>query len=163
MDDWKINIPKFGKLRFDHTLLEHLCMFRQSTQSCAESGGVLIGKHLIEGGRMVIDHFTPPQPSDKQGCRRFYRSESHNRIVQQIWCESKQLSTYVGLWHTHPEDIPQYSPIDKQDWLKALKYSSYDGKNLFFIIVGRAQIRCWMGTKKMVRNSIQIVGEYKID
>ena len=162
MDDWIINIPKFGKLRFDHRLLENLCMFRQLTQSCDESGGVLIGKHLIEGGRMVIDRFTPPQPGDKQGHRSFYRSHSHNRIVQQIWHESGNISTYVGLWHTHPEDIPQYSPTDKQDWIKAIKNSSYDGRNLFFIIVGRTHIRCWIGTKKLVINSIQAVDEYKI-
>ena len=162
MDDWIINMPKFGKLRVDHTLLKHLCMFRQSTQSCAESGGVLIGKHLIQGGRMVIDQCTPPQIGDKQGQCKFYRSQSHNKIVQKIWNESGKISTYVGLWHTHPEDIPQYSLTDKKDWLKALKHSSYDGKNLFFIIIGRTHIRCWMGKRRLMRNSIQDVGEYKI-
>lgn len=162
MDDWTISIPRFGKLRVDHTLLEHLYSFRQTTQKCAESGGVLIGKHLIQGGRMVIDQFTPPQKGDKQAQCMFYRSQSHNKIVQQIWHGSGKVSTFVGLWHTHPEDKPQYSSTDKKDWLNALEHSSYDGKNLFFIIVGRTHMRCWMGTRKMVRNSIQTVGEYKI-
>ena len=57
---------------------------------------------------------------------------------------------------------PHYSPTDKKDWFKAINKSVYDGKDLFFIIVGRTHLRCWMGTKKIIRNSIQIVGEYKI-
>lgn len=162
MDDWIINITGFGRVRVDHALLEDLCSFQQTAQSHTESGGVLIGKHLIKGGRMVIDRFTPPQKRDKQGRCIFYRSQDHDNIVQNIWQKSNKISTYVGLWHTHPEDVPHYSPIDKEDWCKALNRSAYDGKNLFFIIVGRTHIRCWMGTKKIIRNSIQAVGKYKI-
>lgn len=162
MDDWIINIPDFGRVRVDHILLKHLCKFRQVARSYPESGGVLIGKHLINGGRMAIDQFTPPQKGDKQGRCNFYRSQDHNKIVQKIWRESNKLSTYVGLWHTHPEAYPIYSPTDKKDWSKALTKSTYDGKNLFFIIVGQSHMRCWMGTRRLIKNSIQAVGEYKI-
>lgn len=162
MDDWILNIPNFGKVRIDHSLLNDLSRFRQLEASHPESGGVLIGKHLIKGGRMVIDRFTLPQSQDIQSRRLFYRSEKHSEIVQRTWRESDRISTYVGLWHTHPENCPQYSSIDKKDWLKALNRSAYDGKNLFFIIVGRTHIRCWMGTNKIFKNAIQAVGEYEI-
>ena len=162
MDDWIINIQTFGKVRFDHSLLEQICRFRQTDHTFPESGGALIGKHLIRGGRMVIDRFTPPQTGDKQGACMFYRSSAHEKLVQKIWQESNKISTYVGLWHTHPENYPHYSKIDKLDWFKALNKSIYDGRHLFFIIVGRTHIRCWMGTKKIIRNSLTVVGEYKI-
>jgi integrative and conjugative element protein (TIGR02256 family) len=162
MDDWIINIQGFGRVRFAHMLLEHLCSFRQTGEMLPESGGALIGKHLIRGGRMVIDRFTPSQSDDRQGRCLFYRSKAHEKIVQRIWNESNRISTYVGLWHTHPEDYPHYSPTDKKDWFKALNKSVYDGRNLFFVIIGRTHIRCWMGTKKIIKNSINVVGEYKI-
>lgn len=162
MDDWVINIDGFGRVRFDHVLLEHLCSFRQTDPMYLESGGALIGKHLIRGGRMVIDRFTPPQRNDSQGRCLFYRSKAHEKMVHRIWNESNRVSTYVGLWHTHPEDYPHYSPTDKKDWFKTLNKSVYAGRNLFFVIVGRTHIRCWMGTKKIIKNSIQIVGKYKI-
>ena len=162
MDDWISNVHDFGRVRVDHVLLEKLCRFRQTDRFSPESGGVLIGKHLIRGGRMVIDQFTPPQKEDKQGRCIFSRSKGHEEIVHKIWVGSNKISTYVGLWHTHPENYPQYSLTDKKDWFKALNRSIYDGKNLFFIIVGRTHMRCWIGTKRIIRNSIQVVGEYKI-
>ncbi len=163
MDDWIMNIPDFGRVRIAHTLLANLCRFRQTAGCHPESGGVLIGKHLIRGGRMVIDRHTPPQRGDKQGRCMFYRSKDHDRIVQSIWEKSKRISTYVGLWHTHPENIPKYSTIDRKDWNKALNRSTYDGRNLFFFIVGRTHIGCWMGTKRIIKNSIKIVGQYRIE
>jgi integrative and conjugative element protein (TIGR02256 family) len=162
VDDWIMNIPDFGRVRTAHALLEDLCKFRQTAEGHPESGGVLIGKHLIRGGRMVINRFTSPQKRDKHGRFMFYRSKDHDRLVQNIWEESKRISTYVGLWHTHPENVPHYSAIDRRDWNKALNRSAYDGKNLFFFIVGRTHIGCWMGTKKILRNSIKMVGKYEI-
>lgn len=162
MKDWILNISKFGRVRIEHTLLENLRKFKQLKASSPESGGVLIGKHLIQGGRLIIDNYTQPQTQDIKDRCSYYRSGRHNQIIQKTWVESNKISTYVGLWHTHPEDFPSYSPIDKRDWITALNRSVFDGKNLFFIIIGRTHMRCWMGTKKIFRSSIQAVGEYKI-
>jgi len=162
IEEWQIDVNGYGLVRFSSELLERLCQFRQLVKDCPESGGVLIGKHLNSGGVLLVDGLTPPQKSDKQGRCEFYRSTEHNRLVNEIWRKSNGHSTYVGLWHSHPEPIPSYSATDKQDWLNALKQSKYEGNRLFFAIVGQTHIRMWMGVKSAFQPKILLIGEYKI-
>ena len=161
-NEWSMDIPGFGLLRISPKLLNELIGFRQLEISQPESGGVLIGKHLNSGGAMVIDSFTPPQPTDEQGRCLYFRSKAHNKLVNKIWKESGGHDTYVGLWHTHPEDVPDYSPTDLKDWRKALSKSRYEGNKLFFFIVGLTHIRCWLGEKKFYKNNVTLIGEYKV-
>ena len=135
-DEWSIQIKNFGTVRISYDFLSRLSGYRQVGSNTPESGGVAIGRHLNSGGTLLIENFTPPQKSDKHGRCLFFRSQAHNALVQNIWQESNHYSTYVGLWHTHPEPIPQCSNIDKRDWLKALNKSQFHGKRLFFFIIG---------------------------
>lgn len=160
--EWRIEIPGFGILRVAPKLLDELASFRQLKNNQPESGGVLIGKHLNSGGAMVIDNFTPPQPTDKQGRCLYFRSEAHNKLVNQVWKESGGHSTYVGLWHTHPELRPNHSPTDLKDWRNALGKSRYEGNRLFFFIIGLSHICCWMGEKNLFKSKINLIGEYEI-
>ena len=160
--EWNIDIAQYGQVRISPLLVNKISKFRQISFGQPESGGVLIGKHLNTGGALLIDDFTPPQHSDKQGRCLYYRSEVHNTIVQKIWQDSGGHSTYVGLWHTHPEPIPNFSHVDKTDWLDALKRSRFEGDRLYFIIIGQTHIRCWIGTKCKFRCKIELSGEYEI-
>ncbi|MDF1829592.1 Mov34/MPN/PAD-1 family protein [Cycloclasticus pugetii] len=161
--EWEIEILDFGTVRVSSNLFNKLVEYRQLTSSFLESGGVLIGKHLNANGVLLIDDFTPPLPNDKQSRHRYYRSQAHCKAVRRIWKDSDHESTYVGLWHTHPEDSPNYSSIDKKDWLNALKISKFEGTRLFFIIIGKTQIRCWLGSLSAICNPINLVSELKID
>tara|TARA_R110001583_G_scaffold53568_2_gene165063 strand:+ start:3428 stop:3925 length:498 start_codon:yes stop_codon:yes gene_type:complete len=163
IEEWQIEVNRYGLIRISGELLEKLCDFRQLAKQAPESGGVLIGKHLNSGGVLLIDQLTPPQKSDKQGRCEFYRSTEHNKLVNEIWQKSNRYSTYVGLWHSHPEPIPNYSSIDKQDWQNALTQSKYEGNKLFFVIVGQTHIRMWEGVKSAFRPEISLIGEYKIE
>lgn len=159
-NEWEIEVHGYGLVRISKSLIECLLSYRQINSSSPESGGVLIGKHLNSNGTLLIDDYTPPQSSDRQGRYEYYRSDDHNRLVQKIWKESQHQSTYVGLWHTHAEPIPNYSSVDKQDWNIALNKSIYEGDRLFYFIVGQTHIRCWMGTKRAFFNKIELIGEY---
>ena len=162
-DEWSIQVKNFGTVRISYDFLSRLSGYRQVGLTIPESGGVVIGRHLNSGGALLIEAFTPPQKSDSQGRCLFFRSQAHNALVQNIWQESNHYSTYVGLWHTHPEPIPNYSITDKRDWLKALNKSQFQGKRLFFFIVGQTHIKCWVGLKRIIRNKIELVGEFKFD
>lgn len=162
IEEWKIDVNGYGMVRISGELLQKLCNFRQLASKTPESGGVLIGKHLNSGGVLLIDQFTPPQKPDKQGRCEFYRSTEHNKLVNEIWKESNKHSTYIGLWHTHPEHIPNYSQIDKLDWQNALNQSKYEGNKLFFAIIGITHIRIWIGIKSTFGTKISLIGEYKI-
>lgn len=162
-DEWKIEVDNYGLVRLSCNLLKMLSEFIQDGILKPESGGVLIGKHLNSGGTLLIDDFTQPQKSDKQGRHSYYRSATHNKLVQDIWNKSDGHTTYVGLWHTHPEPRPKFSPVDKRDWLNALIKSEFEGDRLYFIIVGQTHIRCWIGTKLKLKHNIELLGEYEIE
>ena len=158
---WLINIEDYGLVRIKKTLMDQLAQFRQLASHHNESGGILIGKHINSGGRVVIEEFTPPQPSDMQSRCNYFRSSAHNELANQRWQESGGHSTYVGLWHTHPEPIPTPSQIDLKDWRDALRHSKYEGKWLFFFIVGQSHTRCWASKKTCFKSSIFLAGEYQ--
>ena len=157
---WKIRIDKDRELKVSISLIEKLSYFRQLKEQDKESGGVLIGSLLSENRGYILDKLTVPRKKDKQTRYSYFRSEEHNMQVQKIWEGTNGFSTYLGLWHTHPEDIPKYSSVDKKDWKDSLNESNYDKKSLFFFIVGRTHIRCWIGVRGMFFNNIKLIGEY---
>jgi integrative and conjugative element protein (TIGR02256 family) len=161
-DIWEIEIKGIGLLKISGELIGQLKEYQQLSTSKPESGGVIMGSFLNSGGFMIINKFTPPQTNDKQSRYLFYRSKQHNKVVKKIWEKSNHISTYIGLWHTHAELIPNYSSQDKKDWNDALNQSEYEGNILFFFIVGQTHIRCWIGTKKMFRNKIELIGELHV-
>jgi len=161
--EWEIEILDFGAVRVSSALLNKLAAYRQLTPSSLESGGVLIGKYLNSNGALLIDGFTPPLATDKQSRHSYYRSKAHHKAVRKIWKESGYESTYVGLWHTHPEDSPNCSAVDKTDWITALKVSRYEGARLLFFIIGRTHIRCWLGLSDVTNYSIRLVSKLKFN
>lgn len=159
-NEWIMDISDFGLIRVSNELIQNLSRFRQIAENMPESGGVLIGKHLNSGGKILIDDLTVPQAGDKQERYYYHRSRVHHDLVQKKWIDSGHIATYVGLWHTHAEPIPYYSNVDKTDWMNALNLSTYEGNSLFFFIVGQTHIRCWKGIKRLFRNKIDLVGDY---
>lgn len=110
---------------------------------------------------MEASDLTLPQLSDKRTRYSFFRSNAHNEILNDKWKTSNGNAYLVGLWHTHPEAIPNYSNEDKKDWHTVLKQGQYEGKYLMFIIVGQEKIRLWVDDKKTLQTSM--IGEYTIE
>lgn len=162
-DFWCIDVPKFGLLRVAKDTIKELSSFQQLKPKDPESGGVLVGMHLNSGGKMVINGLTPPQPTDEQGRYNHYRSEAHGGLIEVVWEASEGHSTYVGLWHTHPEPTPLPSSQDIRDWKKALQESKYHGRWLFFFIVGQKKLRCWSGYRTRFTSKIRFAGEIEIN
>lgn len=162
-EEWSFEVKTLGQVRVSVSLVNKLRGYRQLSSNTPESGGVLIGMYLNSGGALLINELTPPQQTDIQGRHTYYRSKAHHDLVRQIWEESNHHSTYVGLWHSHPEPIPAFSPTDKRDWLNAINYSQYEGNKLFFFIVGQTHVRAWQGIKRRFERKIVAIGEYKFD
>jgi integrative and conjugative element protein (TIGR02256 family) len=105
-----------------------------------EAGGILIGNR--RGLHLEIIDATPPLPSDIRSYTRFVRQDpQHNFVLVKHWEESGQSLTYLGDWHTHPEDHPTPSAIDSREWKtlwNALKVP------LVFVIFGRRSARAWL-------------------
>lgn len=163
MGDWIIYVDSNEKIIFTADSLMQICRYNQRKYDAYESGGILIGSLLCKPGLFKVTGITSPKDGDKQSRCSFFRSMQHNDTIQKIWRESKQMSTYVGLWHTHPESIPMYSSVDRKDWNTALNHSQYDGNNLLFLILGQTHIRCWLGKNNLIRNSFKMIGEVLVD
>ena len=99
---------------------EALTMMRSYVQDVSakpEAGGVLLGRHILETGDIIVDLITEPMLSDRQSRFRFFRTRRpHQAVIDRAWRQSGGTCTSLGEWHTHPEQHPTPSGIDWQNW-----------------------------------------------
>jgi len=82
-----------------------------------EAGGVLLG--LRRDPHIEIVSATFPSVGDVRRRYRFSRaSDWHQLAAIRAWEDSGNLIDYVGEWHTHPEDWPSPSRIDRVELLR---------------------------------------------
>ena len=76
-------------------------------------------------------------PYDVQCRSRFeLKDPGHQRTVDKLFERSNGSEIYLGTWHTHPEQIPCPSRVDKSDWRACLKRNK--DRSLIFVIAGIA-------------------------
>lgn len=116
-------------------------VFRQHAQvrsSDPEAGGILLG--TVHGLSMIINEATIPSAWDTRLRYFFDRLPfGHGSIASARWKDSDGIIRYLGEWHTHPEDIPHPSGIDRSEWKRVSK-RRLDGRPLLAIIVGRKEL-----------------------
>ncbi len=106
--------------------------FRQLGATSKESGGILIGER--RGRYWVVTDITTPMKGDIQSRVQFVRQDpGHIKASKRICKKSKNLRTYMGEWHTHPQVRPQPSSVDLASW-KSIKLEK--GHSLIFLILG---------------------------
>ncbi len=106
--------------------------FRQLGTTSKESGGILIGER--RGRYWVVTDITTPMKGDIQSRGQFVRQDpGHIKVSKRISKRSKNIQTYMGEWHTHPQLTPQPSSVDLASW-KSIKIEK--GSSLVFLILG---------------------------
>ncbi|WP_437324951.1 Mov34/MPN/PAD-1 family protein [Sorangium sp. So ce381] len=131
--------------------LAAMVAFQQRTRRDAEAGGVLLGRYLRDAPHVIVDEVTTPMPGDRRWFTGFHRSRrAHQRVIDDRWKASRGTCQYLGEWHTHPEETPTPSWIDRCDWRRRLARDSYDAASLFFLIVGTRAVAAWEGTRAEV-------------
>ena len=99
----------------EDVVISHVCAFRQTTPHAAEAGGILLG--FRRGEHLHVALATPPGPRDRRSKYHFFRAaEFHAQIAHSEWVKAHETMDYVGEWHTHPENHPQPSALDLQEW-----------------------------------------------
>ncbi|MFB9991943.1 Mov34/MPN/PAD-1 family protein [Deinococcus oregonensis] len=141
------------------SVLSTMWGYAQHRSKDREAGGMLIGHHPLETEDIVLDCLTTPQPQDRRSRHQFHRDQAaHQELLDLQWILSGKKRTYVGEWHTHPEDDPHPSSLDLSSWKKAIKHTAFHGPGLLFIIVGRRTTRLWYGTAR--RKTFSLIYEW---
>jgi integrative and conjugative element protein (TIGR02256 family) len=134
-----------GFLKISQNVTRDMLRFIQDSAEKPEAGGVLIGRYISDGNNIVIDTLTTPLNGDFQSRFRFYRAkEAHQQIIDKVWNDSEGTCTYLGEWHTHPENIPRPSCTDKLNWHRKILLDQFT-ESIFFIIVGTSAVCVWEG------------------
>lgn len=68
-------------------------------------------------------------------------------MIDEAWRRSGGVTTYLGEWHTHPEEVPAPSVIDRIGWAKKLLADSFS-EAIFFVILGTTTVRVWEGARR---------------
>lgn len=149
-----------GKLEISSHALSRMLAYVQDTRRKPEAGGVLIGRYIRDSPDIVIDEATVPSSGDRSLRFSFWRTRRpHQQALDQAWLLSGGTSTYLGEWHTHPEDIPVPSDTDIKNWQRHLKQDIFSASTLFFIIIGTTNLRIWSGCRFNL--SFQLIGEFQ--
>lgn len=110
-----------------------------------ESGGVLMGYR--EGSQLWITHLIGPGP--KAVHERFSftpDNEFHEKAIAAIFHQTKGRSTYLGDWHTHPDNKAYLSGLDKQALKNIATYPLARLSQPVMIIMGSRpfEVKAWL-------------------
>ena len=125
-------------LHFSLGTLETFSQHVQGSDADCEAGGLLLGS--VHGSHMLIEQATVPTAWDKRFRYLFERMPfGHEAIALSRWTASQGTIRYLGEWHTHPEDHPQPSGLDRSEWNR-LSAQRRDKRLMLAVIVGRKSL-----------------------
>lgn len=148
------------KISISNVVIDAIISYRQVNDNY-ESGGMLIGSIVENSNKIEINDYTEPLKEDNRNRLFFKRSNKHNDILYNKWKESNFTKLYLGEWHTHPQNIPRPSLIDRVSWNTLLLKSNTESEILIFIIVGISSVEIWIGDRKCKK--VKRGGSYKYE
>lgn len=117
-------------------VINKMMKFIQDTFDKPESGGILIG-YYFQNNSFSITDITTPTSHDISSRFNFIRIiKSVQSPLKRLFKESGGKKIYLGEWHTHPENIPSPSNLDKKSILDQLKFNQLNSDVIFMIIIG---------------------------
>ncbi|WP_157234604.1 Mov34/MPN/PAD-1 family protein [Teredinibacter turnerae] len=130
-------LPSGGILLIEEHAMLIIDSFKQNTLKDTESAGILIGEY--RGKHIRVVDATKPSLLDRSTRVSFdRRSPHHQRAALSAWRTSGKIQTWIGEWHTHPENHPTPSQKDINCWKESLP-----SRPMVLLIQGRASY--WLG------------------
>lgn len=132
------------KIKVDSKIVELMNSYKQLTSRDCEAGGILIGRENKNTRNLIIEYATEPYEKDKRTRSSYIRKDKrHMQIFNELYNENNSIYAYVGEWHTHPEEYPNYSSVDINNWKQIAKINQDKDKVYYHVIVGTNEIRMW--------------------
>jgi integrative and conjugative element protein (TIGR02256 family) len=151
--------PQGQRVALTRGALLTLQRHQQVAPTSLEAGGMLLGR-LRGAADVLVETATEPDGQDVRSKTTFTRSRGPAQaIVNRVWEASSGLVNYLGEWHTHPEDRPEPSSIDLQNWRDIAQEATYEQSFLLFCIVGRTaspvkSVQFWWWDSKADSNPV---------
>ena len=124
-------------------VFEEMLKWIQADVKCTESGGFIVGYKHSKTGNITLENISHPYPMDIKNRINFKIIDPrHKRYLHKA---EKRKSYYMGVWHTHPQSVPEPSSVDWNDWYETLKYDKTACEYVFFFIAGTNAVRVWVG------------------
>lgn len=148
------------ELRIGAPVLTKISLYIERNGDGREAGGVLIGTQSIDGMSYEVTDVTLPGVCDKRRRFLFVRGKSSaNRLIRQVWRQSAGKKNYLGEWHTHDEQQPRPSGLDRQTVRHLAKDSSAPFGRVFLVIFGNSD-RVFAGMTDLQEGAELTEGEY---
>ena len=142
----KMRLPNGKVVEILPEVIAEISKWTQKESCDCESGGFILGYKHESTGNISLEFVTTPQDEDISSRERFILRDKKHKLIIEKYKEEK--SYYMGLWHTHPQVIPNPSVIDIKDWKDTLLKDKTACKYIFFFIAGLEVIRVWVGDIK---------------
>jgi integrative and conjugative element protein (TIGR02256 family) len=118
-------------------IIGYIRQCRRIKGKSVETGGVLFGKRDDTLCIIWIDAASGPPPDSKASRKQFICGTKGVEQLHESWKKLTRGSVeYIGMWHTHPEDIPFPSKIDLCGMARILTIGDPPPKNSLLLIVG---------------------------
>lgn len=130
------------KLKISSSVINKFKKFEKIIKK-QESGGILLGRVYREYDE--IEDISFPHKLDKSGPFSFLRAKAPaQKVINSKWKESKGEQIYLGEWHTHNEEDPCPSGVDKKMICETRRDTKMEIEYLYLIIVG-VKNSFWVG------------------
>ena len=139
----KLKLPNNKVVDILSSVLSEMYQWIQDSDEKLESGGYIVGYKHEKTGHISLEMVSHPYMLDIRNRVRFNMKDPKHMIF--LKKAERNKSYYMGVWHTHPQDVPSPSSIDWEDWKDSLKKEKSGCEYIFFIIVGIKERRIWVG------------------
>ncbi len=131
---FRLEESKFN-IVFDENAINELKKYQQKTKEF-ESGGILIGEIYLEESKVIVKQIIVSKKAKRRYSGINIDKKEMQEELDKIRKESNYTMNYIGDWHTHPEQFPTPSCIDKISYKITLKKAKIQTNFIVFLIVG---------------------------
>lgn len=161
----KMKLPNGKTVDILSDVLLEISKWLQTDINLPEAGGFLVGYEDNKSKNISLDGLSCPYPLDTRNRIRFNIVDPKHKLF--LFRAKVQKSYYMGVWHTHPQTIPEPSEIDWNDWHDTLNTDRTACEYIFFLIAGTEGARVWVGdfkAKKIIEifECAKVGGIYKL-
>lgn len=132
-------------------VFDEIFQWLQLDNESSESGGYIVGYQHEDTQNVSLEKASHPYSGDYR-TRVHFTIKDHRHKLFLMKAKMKK-SYYMGVWHTHPQDNPEPSSTDWEDWKSSVNNELSGCGYILFIIAGRRHVRIWAGnteTKEIV-------------